>query len=110
MINSTGDSVVVLDPVSDGRLPIIDAEFEMVEQIVNADQRRLDVLERRGIDPASVRAMPLSAGSDDYPEERGLRILRTLGFQQQHEKDHPGRIQSTGSAPPSTSPAGPCCG
>jgi primary-amine oxidase len=86
---STVDSVVQLDPRSDGQLPIIDTEFEMVEQIVNADQRWRDALERRGIDPAGVRAMPLSAGSYDHPEERGRRVLRTLGFQQWHEKDHP---------------------
>jgi primary-amine oxidase len=78
----------VLDPLLDGQLPIIDTEFEMVEQIVN-DPRGHDALERCGIDPASVRAIPLSAGSDDYPEERGRRVLRTLGFQQRHEKDHP---------------------
>lgn len=86
---STVDLVVELDPASDGQLPIIDTEFEMVEQIVNADERWCAALERRGLDPASVRAMPLSAGSYDYPEERGRRILRTLGFQQLHEKDHP---------------------
>jgi primary-amine oxidase len=86
---STVDSVVTLDPTTDGQLPIIDTEFEMVEQIVNADARWVEALARRGIDPATVRAMPLSAGSYDHPGERGRRLLRTLGFQQLHEKDHP---------------------
>jgi primary-amine oxidase len=86
---STVERVVELDPATGGQLPIIDAEFEVVEDIVHADEGWCAALVRRGLDPATVRAMPLSAGHYDYPEERGRRLLRTLGFQQQYEKDHP---------------------
>jgi primary-amine oxidase len=77
-----------LDPATDGQPPIIDTEFMLVEDILNADPGWLAALEKRGIDPASVRAAPLSAGVYDYPEERGRRILRSFGFVQEHEKDH----------------------
>ena len=36
-----------------------------------------------------MRAVPLSAGVYDYPEEAGRRIVRAFGFRQDHAKDHP---------------------
>ncbi|NBH08472.1 primary-amine oxidase [Amycolatopsis sp. SID8362] len=86
---STVDSVTELDPAVSGQPPIIDTEFELVEDIVNADATWTEALARRGIDPASVRSVPLSAGAYDLPGEAGRRIVRVLGFQQFHEKDHP---------------------
>ncbi|SFS79668.1 primary-amine oxidase [Saccharopolyspora flava] len=86
---SSVDSVRRLDPATDGQPPIIDTEFELVEEIVNADERWLSALRRRGIDPATVRAAPLSAGVYDEPGERGRRMIRSLGFQQFHPADHP---------------------
>ena len=78
-----------LDPPVDGQPPIIDTEFEMIEDILNADAGWLAALEKRGIEPASVRAVPLSAGVYDYPDEAGRRVVRAFGFQQDHERDHP---------------------
>jgi primary-amine oxidase len=78
-----------LDPPVDGQPPIIDAEFEMIEEILGASPDWLAALEVRGIEPASVRAVPLSAGVYDYPGEVGRRIVRSFGFRQDHEKDHP---------------------
>ncbi|GEL21996.1 amine oxidase [Pseudonocardia sulfidoxydans NBRC 16205] len=78
-----------LDPPVDGQPPIIDTEFEMIEDILNADAGWLAALEQRGIAPASVRAVPLSAGVYDYPDEAGRRVVRAFGFQQDHERDHP---------------------
>ncbi|GJF04106.1 MULTISPECIES: primary-amine oxidase [Pseudonocardia] len=78
-----------LDPPRDGQPPIIDTEFEMIEDILNADAGWLGALRERGIDPASVRAVPLSAGVYDYPDEVGRRIVRAFGFRQDHERDHP---------------------
>jgi primary-amine oxidase len=86
---STVDSARRLDPAVDGQPPIIDTEFELVEEIVNADERWTSALRKRGIDPATVRAAPLSAGVYDEPGERGNRIIRSLGFQQLHPADHP---------------------
>lgn len=79
-----------LDPPRDGQPPIIDTEFEMIEDILNGAAEWREALERRGIDPAQVRAVPLSAGAfDDYPEHPGHRVVRAFGFRQDHEKDHP---------------------
>ncbi|MGD9986836.1 primary-amine oxidase [Pseudonocardia sp.] len=78
-----------LDPPVDGQPPIIDTEFEMIEDILNADAGWVAALQERGIAPASVRAVPLSAGVYDYPDEVGRRIVRAFGFQQDHERDHP---------------------
>jgi primary-amine oxidase len=82
------DSAVELDPATSGQLPIIDSEFEIMEEIVLASAEWCDALRRRGIDPATVRAVPLSAGAY-YPEETGRRMARVLGFRQDHEKDSP---------------------
>jgi primary-amine oxidase len=82
------DSTVELDPATSGQLPIIDSEFEIMEEIVLASTEWCDALRRRGIDPATVRAVPLSAGAY-YPEETGRRMARVLGFRQDHEKDSP---------------------
>ena len=82
------DSAVELDPATSGQLPIIDSEFEIMEEIVLASTEWCDALRRRGIDPATVRAVPLSAGAY-YPEETGRRMARVLGFRQDHEKDSP---------------------
>jgi primary-amine oxidase len=78
-----------LEPVTDGQPPIIDTEFEMIEDILNAEPDWLAALAARDIEPASVRAVPLSAGVYDFPEEAGRRIVRAFGFQQDHERDHP---------------------
>ncbi len=83
------DSSRELDPPRDGQPPIIDAEFEVIEDILNADERWLGALRRRGIDPAEVRAVPLSAGVYDHPEEVGRRIVRAFGFHQAHAAQNP---------------------
>ncbi|MEQ3551940.1 primary-amine oxidase [Pseudonocardia nematodicida] len=78
-----------LDPARDGQPPIIDAEFEFIEDVLNAEPAWLAALSARGIEPAGVRAVPLSAGVYDYPEETGRRMARAFGFRQDHEADHP---------------------
>jgi primary-amine oxidase len=83
------DSVHELDPATTGQPPIIDSEFELIEEIVNANAEWTEALRRRDLDPAMVRSVPLSAGVYDYPEEVGRRIVRSFGFRQDHPKDHP---------------------
>jgi primary-amine oxidase len=92
VVSATSGEVVSsreLDPPVDGQPPIIDSEFELIESILNEEPAWLDALAKRGIEPASVRAVPLSAGVYDYPGEAGRRIVRAFGFQQDHERDHP---------------------
>jgi primary-amine oxidase len=92
VVSATRGAVVSsrdIDPPREGQPPIIDAEFELIEDILNADEDWTAALGKRGIEPASVRAVPLSAGVYDQPEEVGRRIVRAFGFRQDHEKDHP---------------------
>ncbi len=92
VVSATSGQVVSqreIDPPREGQPPIIDAEFEMIEDVLNASDDWTGALAKRGIDPASVRAVPLSAGVYDYPGEVGRRIVRAFGFRQDHERDHP---------------------
>ncbi|OZM77729.1 primary-amine oxidase [Pseudonocardia sp. MH-G8] len=92
VVSATSGEVVSrreVDPPRDGQPPIIDAEFEMIEDVLNASEEWTQALAKRGIDPASVRAVPLSAGVYDYPDEVGHRMVRAFGFRQDHERDHP---------------------
>ncbi|WP_416963312.1 primary-amine oxidase, partial [Streptomyces sp. Agncl-13] len=84
------DSHRLIDAATEGQLPVLDEEFALVEQILAKDGRWLDALAARGLDVDSVRVAPLSAGvyDDEYPQERGRRILRGLAFVQEHPKDH----------------------
>jgi primary-amine oxidase len=80
-----------LDAVTDGQLPILDEEFGLVEELLATDERWLAALGARNLKVADVRVAPLSAGvyDDEYPQERGRRILRGLAFRQDHATDHP---------------------
>jgi primary-amine oxidase len=77
-----------LNAAEDGHLPVLDEEFELVEQVLSTDERWLKALQARGLDVADVRVAPLSAGVFEYPDEEGRRILRGLAFRQDHPKDH----------------------
>ncbi len=77
-----------LDVAADGQLPVLDEEFELVEQVLAGDERWLKALEVRGLDVAKVRVAPLSAGVFEYEDEVGKRILRGLAFHQDHAADH----------------------
>ncbi|MGN6404235.1 primary-amine oxidase [Sinomonas sp.] len=83
------DKDVKLDTSVTGELPVLEEEFEAVEEILNADERWLAALEARNLDVAKVRVAPLSAGVFEYPEEKGRRILRGLAFVQEFPEDLP---------------------
>lgn len=82
-------SATELDTATSGQLPVLDEEFELVEQVLATDERWLAALEARGLAVENVRVAPLSAGvyADEYPGESGRRILRGLAFLQEHETD-----------------------
>ncbi|GAA1938516.1 primary-amine oxidase [Microbacterium aoyamense] len=87
---ATGEVVssVELDGTA-GQLPILDAEFEEVGIIANDSAEWVAALAARGLTPADVVLVPLSAGNYGYAEEEGRRILRTFAFRQDHPADHP---------------------
>ncbi|WP_432515122.1 primary-amine oxidase [Kineococcus sp. SYSU DK001] len=82
------EEVTELDAAADGQLPILDEEFELVEQLLATDERWLAALAARDLDVADVRVAPLSAGVFEYEDEVGKRILRGLAFRQDHPADH----------------------
>ena len=80
-------SVTEVDSADEGEFPVMEEEFEVVEEVLASDPTWLASLEKRGLPVEEVRVAPLSAGVFEYPEEKGRRILRGLAFHQQHESD-----------------------
>ena len=60
---STGTliSALELDTTATGELPVLEEEFEIVEQLLAHDERWLKALAARNLDVAKVRVAPLSA-------------------------------------------------
>lgn len=87
---ATGEvlSETVLDGTA-GQLPVLDAEFEAVGDIANADEAWIAALAARGLATSDVVLVPLSAGHYGYAQEDGRRILRAFAFQQFSPSDHP---------------------
>lgn len=77
-----------LDPAVDGQLPVMVEEFDLIETVLQADPQWVAALASRGLKPDQVRVAPLSAGVFEYPDESGKRLLRGLGFRQDHAQDH----------------------
>ncbi|WP_223359801.1 primary-amine oxidase [Leifsonia sp. ZF2019] len=79
-------SAVELDP-ADGQVPVVLAEFGLVEEIVHQDERWLAAMAKRGLtDLSTLRVNPLSAGVL-APEEAGRRIQRCFTFVQKTPDD-----------------------
>jgi primary-amine oxidase len=79
----------VLDPPSDGQLPIINEDFAVVEAVVRADPAWRAAMARRGLtDVTKIRACPITAGSLGGPDEDGRRMVRVLAFRQERERDY----------------------
>ncbi|MBY0441781.1 MAG: primary-amine oxidase [Mycobacteriaceae bacterium] len=87
---ATGENVreTLLDGTA-GQLPILEMESALIVEILAADSRWVAALAARGLTPADVVAVPLSAGNYGLPGEQGRRVLRSLAFKQDHPKDHP---------------------
>jgi primary-amine oxidase len=90
---SLGESRVVsrrvLDPRTDGQVPIINEDFAVAEEVVRADPGWRAAMARRGLtDVTKLRACPLTAGSFGVPEEEGRRMVRVLAFRQEREHDY----------------------
>ncbi|HEX3493578.1 MAG TPA: primary-amine oxidase [Streptosporangiaceae bacterium] len=81
-------SRAILDPHTDGQLPIISNDFALAEEIVHADPGWQAAMARRGLtDVTKIRACPLTAGSFGRPDEQGRRMVRVLAFVQAREHD-----------------------
>src|SRR5262249_12022566 len=79
LVVAVGRSAVVsrrvLDPGTDGQVPILDEDFARVDDIVHGDPRWRAAMARRGLtDVAAIRVCPLTAGSYGLPGEEGRRL------------------------------------
>jgi primary-amine oxidase len=76
-----------LDVATDGHVPVVLAEFSLVEQIVHRDERWLAAMRKRGLtDLSQLRVNPLSAGAPGEGEA-GLRLQRCFTFVQKTPDD-----------------------
>jgi primary-amine oxidase len=83
-------SNIALDPLTDGRVPILDQDFAVAEETVRADPGWRAAMARRGLtDVAKIRACPLTAGSFGVADEDQRRMVRVLAFVQAQEHDLP---------------------
>jgi primary-amine oxidase len=77
-----------LDPLTDGRVPILTQDFALAEEIVHADPDWRAAMARRGLtDVSEIRACPLTAGSYGVADEQARRMVRVLAFVQAREHD-----------------------
>ncbi|KAA0117177.1 primary-amine oxidase [Mycolicibacterium sp. P9-22] len=92
VVSVTEGKVVALESVdaaANGHVPILDQEFEDIEAFLLDCPDWLTAMTRRGLDPADVRAVPLSAGVFGHEDEVGRRIVRVLAFYQYDAADLP---------------------
>ncbi|MFJ1586323.1 primary-amine oxidase [Streptomyces sp. NPDC088197] len=76
-----------LDVATDGHVPVVLAEFPLVEEIVHRDERWLAAMRKRGLtDLTQLRVNPLSAGVPGEGET-GRRLQRCFTFVQKTPDD-----------------------
>ncbi|HEX3789932.1 MAG TPA: primary-amine oxidase [Pseudonocardiaceae bacterium] len=76
-----------IDVTTDGHVPVVLAEFTLVEEIVHQDERWLAAMRRRGLtDVSRLRVNPLSAGAP-AADEVGRRLQRCFTFVQKTPDD-----------------------
>ena len=82
-------SARVLDPRTDGQLPILNQDFAVTEETVRADPGWRAAMARRGLtDVSKIRLCPLTAGSFGAADEDGRRLVRVLAFVQADPHDY----------------------
>ena len=91
VVSLTGRRVVshrVLDPLTDGRVQILNQDFALAERVVRADPDWRAAMARRGLtDVSKIRTCPLTAGSFGAAGEQARRMMRVLAFVQNDEND-----------------------
>jgi primary-amine oxidase len=76
-----------IDVATEGHVPVVLAEFPLVEEIVHKDERWLASMRRRGLtDLSQLRVNPLSAGVA-AADETGRRLQRCFTFVQKTPDD-----------------------
>jgi primary-amine oxidase len=76
-----------IDTSTDGHVPVVPAEFSLVEEVVHQDERWLAAMRKRGLtDLSQLRVNPLSAGVP-AADETGRRLQRCFTFVQKTPDD-----------------------
>jgi len=79
----------VIDVLAEGQPPIMGEEFELVEQILWADEAWCAAMAKRGLTtPERIRISALSAGHFEIDGEDGRRLVRCLSFLQLDDDDN----------------------
>ncbi|WNG81184.1 primary-amine oxidase [Mycobacterium sp. ITM-2016-00316] len=92
VVSVTQGKVMTLENVDaavNGHVPILDQEFEDIEAFLLECPEWLTAMNKRGLNPTDVRAVPLSAGVFGHEDEVGRRIVRVLAFYQYDTADLP---------------------
>jgi len=77
-----------IDPSLEGWGPVLDEDFAEADRIVKSDDAYVAALAARGVTELDkVVVCALSAGVFDYPDERGVRMIRVLAFYQEYPTD-----------------------
>jgi primary-amine oxidase len=80
--------VTRLDPKTDGQMPILDSDYERVDEIVKADPDWRAAMAKRGYpDVSKLRTAPITAGAYGPADDDRRRMVRVLAFVQNHEHD-----------------------
>ena len=92
MVVSLGANAVagkrVLDPSTDGQLPMVGSEFALVDEITKADPGWLAAMARRGLtDVTKIRTCPITMGVPGGDDDDKRRYVRVLAFVQAKEHD-----------------------
>lgn len=78
----------VLEPGTEGHMPILTEDFARIEKVVHEDQGWRQAMAKRGLhDVSKIRTCPLTAGSYVFPGEEGRRLVRVLAFLQETPHD-----------------------
>ncbi len=81
-------SARTLDPRTDGQMPIIDADFEALGDIVKADPEWRAAMARRGLtDLSKIQPCPITAGAYGPADDDRRRMVRVLSFVHQRDND-----------------------
>jgi primary-amine oxidase len=92
VVSVTREEVIstrVLDPRTDGQMPILNQDFAVTEEMVRADPDWRAAMAKRGLtDVSKIRLCPLTAGSFGAADEDGRRMVRVLAFVQADPHDY----------------------
>jgi primary-amine oxidase len=82
-------STRVLDPRTDGQMPILNQDFAVAEELVRTDPDWRAAMAKRGLtDVSKIRLCPLTAGSFGAADEDRRRMVRVLAFVQADPHDY----------------------